>query len=364
MNNPSLQKSIFTSVEVTIRLLFLFVLIAWCFRILLPFTSIVLWSIIIALSIEPLYDGLLKRLGKPSWAASLLVILFLIVIMIPAYFASSALIGNLREISHSFQQGSLTVPPPNDKVADWPVIGDKIFAAWSAASNNLENFMSTYSEQVEKAGKWLMPKVLGVGTAVLQIMVSLIIAGVLLATRGTDEFSRTLFRKLVGKRGDEFADMCDRTVKNVTKGILGVAVIQSFLLGVLFLLAGVPYAAVWALIAMFLGIIQIPPTIISIPIIVYLYSTASPTMATVWAVLIMLASLSDNILKPIMLGKGAPVPMLIIFMGAIGGFIMSGFIGLFTGAIVLSIGYKLFLAWLNENPDPVQVEGTLQASDQ
>jgi predicted PurR-regulated permease PerM len=158
--------------------------------------------------------------------------------------------------------------------------------------------------------------------------------------------------------------MCDRTVKNVTKGILGVAVIQSFLLGVLFLLAGVPYAGVWALIAMFLGIIQIPPTIISIPIIVYQYSTASPTMATVWAVLIMLASLSDNILKPIMLGKGAPVPMLIIFMGAIGGFIMSGFIGLFTGAIVLSIGYKLFLAWLNENPDPVQVEGTLQASDQ
>jgi predicted PurR-regulated permease PerM len=87
-------------------------------------------------------------------------------------------------------------------------------------------------------------------------------------------------------------------------------------------------------------------------------------MATVWAVLIMLASLSDNILKPIMLGKGAPVPMLVIFMGAIGGFIMSGFIGLFTGAIVLSIGYKLFLAWLNENPDPVQVEGTLQDSDQ
>jgi len=363
MSNSFLQKSISTSVEVTIRLLFLFLLIAWCFEILLPFAIITLWSIIIALSIEPLYDKLLKRVGKPSWAASLLVVLFLIVIMIPAYFASSALFENLREVSHHFQEGSIAVPPPSDSVADWPVIGDKIYAAWSAASSNLESFLSTYSVQVQRFGKWLMPKALGIVTSVLQIAVALIIAGVLLATSGTDEFTRKFLRKLVGKRGDEFAEMCDRTVKNVTKGILGVAVIQSFILGILFLLAGVPYAAIWALIAMFLGIVQIPPTIISIPIIIYLYSILSPTMATVWAILILLASLSDNVLKPILLGKGAPVPMLVIFLGAIGGFILSGFVGLFTGAIVLSIGYKLFLAWLNDDPDLTLDEDPLQAAN-
>ena len=356
MSNSQLEKSVSTSIEVTIRLIILFILIAWCISILVPFTSIVLWAIIIAISIEPLYNGLLDKVGKPSRASAILVVIFLIIIIIPSYFAVNALIVNMKEVSHSFQEGSFKVPPPTDQVADWPLIGERVYAAWSAASSNLENFLSTYSEQVAKFGKWLMAKAVSVGAAVLQIIVAFIIAGVLLATRGTSDFSRKFFRKLVGKRGDEFADLCDKTIKNVTKGILGVAVIQSFLLGLLFLLAGVPYAAIWAVLVLFLGIIQLPPTLVSIPIIIYLYSAISPTMATVWAVLIILASLSDNILKPILLGKGAPVPMLVIFLGAIGGFILSGFIGLFTGAIVLSIGYQLFISWIDSTEEELVAE--------
>jgi predicted PurR-regulated permease PerM len=362
MSNFQLQKSISTSVEITIRLLFLFLLIAWCLKILLPFTTIILWAVIIAVSIEPLYNWLLGKLGgKPSRAAVVLVVAFLIVIIIPSYFIVNALVSHMGELRDSFQGGTFHIPPPNEQVADWPLIGDRLYSAWSAASDNLETFLSTHSEQVKKLGRRLMSAVLGIGTDVLQIVASFIIAGVLLATRGTSDFTRQLFRKLVGNRGDEFAELCDKTVKNVTKGILGVAVIQSTLLGVLFLLAGVPYAVVWALIAMFLGIIQLPPTIISIPVIIYLYSAISPTMATVWTVLILLASLSDNVLKPILLGKGAPVPMLVIFLGAIGGFILSGFIGLFTGAIVLSIGYRLFMAWLDQEEFGGESAGTVQS---
>lgn len=359
MTSSPLQKSLNISIEVTIRLLFLFLLIAWCLEILLPFTSIMLWAIIIAVSIEPLYNGLLQKLGgKSTWAATILVLGFLVLIVVPSYFTVNALVSHMGDLKQSFQEEGVSIPPPNDQVADWPLIGEKIYGAWSAASDNLEKFLTMHSEEVKKYGKMLVSSVLGIGTDILQIIISFIIAGVLLATRGTNDFTRQLFRKLVGKRGDEFAGLCDKTVKNVTKGILGVAVIQSFLLGVLFMLAGVPYAAVWALIAMFLGIIQLPPTIVSIPVIIYLYSSTSATMATVWAVLIILASLSDNVLKPILLGKGAPVPMLIIFLGAIGGFILSGFIGLFTGAIVLSLGYELFMTWLNDDQQATEVESS------
>jgi len=357
MSSTQLQNSISISIEVTIRLIFLFILIAWCLGILMPFISIVLWAVIIAVSVEPIYLAINNKLGnKTSWASFVVVMIFLTVIILPSYFGVSALVSNMSEISESFEKGSVVVPAPSEQVAEWPLIGEKVYAAWSAASDNLEKFLSSYDEQIANLGKWLMSTVLGIGVGILQFILSIIIAGVLLATKGTGDFTKKMFHKLVGTRGDEFAELCDKTVKNVTKGILGVAFIQSFLLGVLFLLAGVPYAAVWAALVLLLGIIQLPPTLVSLPVIIWLYSAISPTMATVWTILILLASLSDNVLKPILLGKGAPVPMLIIFLGAIGGFILQGFIGLFTGAIVLSIGYELFMAWLNESESEGQAE--------
>jgi predicted PurR-regulated permease PerM len=352
MSSTPLQETVNTSVEVTIRLVFLFILVAWCLGILLPFTSVVLWAIIIAVSVEPVYKAINGKIGdKPGWASFLVVMVFLVIIILPSYLTVNSLISHFKELNQSFEQGSIKIPPPNEQVAEWPIIGDELYGIWLAASQNLEKVLTTYEDQVVKLGKWLMSTTVGIGAGILQFILSIIIAGVLLATKGTDDFTRKMFRKLVGKRGDEFSELCDKTVKNVTKGILGVAFIQSLLLGILFMLAGVPFAAVWAVLVLILGIIQLPPTLISLPIIIYLYSAISPTMATVWGILIILASLSDNILKPILLGKGAPVPMLVIFLGAIGGFILQGFIGLFTGAIILSLGYELFMTWLNDTED-------------
>ena len=139
------------------------------------------------------------------------------------------------------------------------------------------------------------------------------------------------------------------TIRNVAKGILGVAFIQFVLMGASLVFANVPFAGLWALLVLLFAIVQLPVGIVAIPVIIYLYSAREPLPATLWSVLILLFSMSDNILKPWLMGKGAPVPMLVIFLGAIGGMIMSGFIGLFTGAIVLSLGYKLVTLWLGEN---------------
>jgi len=138
-----------------------------------------------------------------------------------------------------------------------------------------------------------------------------------------------------------------KTVGNVVKGIIGVALILALLNGTLFMLAGIPYAGIWTLLVFVLGILQLPLFFITLPIIVYMFSEKELMPAIVWTVLLLVAGLSDNVLKPILLGKGAPVPMLVIFIGVIGGFMFSGFIGLFTGAIVMSLGYKLFVGWIN-----------------
>jgi predicted PurR-regulated permease PerM len=179
------------------------------------------------------------------------------------------------------------------------------------------------------------------------MILSLIIAGFLLTVGGAGESIRKFFRKIAGDRGDEFADVTYVTVGKVVKGVMGVALIQATLIGVGFLIAGVPYAGIWSLIVFVLAVLQLPVILVVIPVAIYMFSVKELVPAILWTIYLLLAGASENIFKPLLLGKGAPVPMLVIFIGVLGGFIFSGFIGLFTGAVVMSIGYKLFVSWIN-----------------
>jgi predicted PurR-regulated permease PerM len=348
----SQKSAISTSVEVSIRLIFLFLLVAWCLSLLVPFITLVLWGVIIAVSVDPLYDMLNKKLGnKPMVTASLITVLLLAVIVVPASLLVTGIAEDAYRIGHKLSGENLVVPPPDPSVKEWPLVGEKAYNTWQMAHSDPEKTLTAYRPQIKEAGRMFVKSAAAIMGDIFSLLVSIIIAGVLLATPGTQSFVRKFFIKLVGERGDEFTDLAEKTIRNVTKGILGVAVIQSSIMGIIFFLAGVPYAGLLMLMCLMLGIIQLPSLPVSAGAIIWLYSsgTMSTTMATVWTVLLLLASLSDNVLKPILLGKGAPVPMLVIFLGAIGGFIMSGFLGLFTGAIVLSLGYKLFISWVNDN---------------
>jgi predicted PurR-regulated permease PerM len=187
----------------------------------------------------------------------------------------------------------------------------------------------------------------------MMFSLSIIIMGVLLAFSESSEKSVALFAKrLLGTRSEEYTKVVIQTIRNVAKGILGVAFIQFIIMGVCFILAGVPLAGLWALLVFLLALVQLPGALVAIPVIIYIYSVKEPFPATIWAVIILICGLSDNVLKPLLMGKGAPVPMLVIFLGAIGGFMLSGFIGLFTGAIVLSLAYKLAGLWMHDAADP------------
>ena len=347
MNNKSTNESVYDTV---IRLFILILIVGWCLAIMYPFVSIILWSMILAMALHPLHKTLSKKMGgRPKLASTLIVLSVLVIIFLPTWLLIDSLIAQVKELKVSFDSGTLTIPPPTEKVKDWPVIGERLYDLWYNASVNLVQTVMKYKDQLIGVGSKIGSGILGAVGGMIQILISFIIAAILLVFGEAGESIRKFFRKLAGERGDEFADMTLKTVSSVVKGIIGVALILALLNGIVIMLAGVPYAGIWTLLIFVLGILQIPLTFVTLPIVIYLFAVKTTGLAIMWTVLLLIAGLSDNVLKPILLGKGAPDPMLVIFIGVIGGFIFSGFIGLFTGAIVLSLGYKLFVGWINTN---------------
>jgi predicted PurR-regulated permease PerM len=354
MTNQSLNNSVY---DTTIRLFILILIVAWCLMIMYPFVSIILWSLILAMAMYPLHSALSKKLGgRPKWASFIIIFAILAIVILPTGLLISSLIDEVKDLKASYDAGKLSIPPPADKVKTWPIIGEKLYDLWQSAYVSLEQIIVKYQDQLLGVGKKIGMGILSAAGGVVQIIAALIIAGILLFIGGTGESVRKFFRKVAGDKGDDFADIIMKTVGNVVKGILGVALILALLNGVIFMLAGVPYAGIWTLLVFVLGVLQLPLFFITVPVIIYMFATKEIMPAILWTALLLVAGLSDNILKPILLGKGAPVPMLVIFIGVIGGFILSGFIGLFTGAIVMSIGYKLFVAWINTAPEPLNSE--------
>jgi predicted PurR-regulated permease PerM len=281
----------------------------------------------------------------------------LLVLIIPAVWLIASVVESASQFITSLRENSLVIPPPKASVADWPVIGKPLYNAWLGVTSNLGAAIEQYSDQLIKVGEKFLGAFKSVASSFLMMIISIIISGILLASSEKSVKSVSGFAlRIGGKQGEEFIDLIVLTIRNVAKGILGVAFIQFILLGAVFIIAKIPFAGLWALFVLLFSIMQLPAAIVTIPVIIYLYTAREPLPATLWALLIILAALSDNVLKPWLMGMGAPVPMLVIFLGAIGGMIMSGFIGLFTGAIILSLGYKLVAIWLSDTPQQ-QKEG-------
>jgi len=340
--------------ETTIRMIVLLFVIAWCLMIMYPFVSIILWSSTLSIALLPLHKSLSKKFKeKPKTASTVIVFAILVLVLLPTGMLMFSLVEEVETLKTLYKNGLLTIPPPNVKVKDWPAIGDKVYETWSAASVNLKQLILEHKDQFIEPARKIAHGLLGAVGGIFMILVSTIIAGILLTVDGLGKSIRNFFNKLIGSRGDEFADITVKTVSSVVKGVLGVAVLVAILHATIFLLAGIPFAGILTLVIFILCVLQIPAIIVTLPVFIYLFSEKEPLVAVVWSILLVIAGLSDNVLKPLLLSKGASVPTLIIFIGVVGGFILSGFIGLFTGAIVMSIGYKLFEGWMQSNDEEV-----------
>lgn len=336
--------------EATVRVGTVLLLAAWCLEILRPFVIPVAWGIIIAVAVHPAYVWLERALGgRSGLAAGIFSALAVLLLIVPAVVGAGSLLESGQEVAERLGGEALEIPPPPDSVADWPVIGEPIHSFWSLASVNLGEAARQVGPQLRALGGWLLAGIAGTGVAIVQFVISLVIAGVLLASAGTgSQAARNIATRIAGNRGEKFATLAGATVRSVAVGIVGVALIQSALLGIGFAVAGVPHAALWTVLCVFLAVLQLPTLIVVVPIIIYMFSYSTTTVAVLFTIWSALAGLSDNVLKPVLLARGVETPMIVIFMGAIGGFVSAGFIGLFVGAVILSLGYELIMAWLDE----------------
>jgi len=337
------------ALEVSIRLGLAIGLMVWCFQILKPFLATIIWAMIIAAALFPVFNWFKAKINKgPAFSASLFTVGILIALMTPTFMLSGTLIGTAREYANELQDGSLQVPPAPERVKEWPVVGEKLYAVWHLANENLEAALEKFETQIRQAARWLISTATGAGLGILQFAAAVVISGVFLAhSQGGGEFARVFGRRLAGAEGEKFAALASTTVRSVAQGVLGVAFIQAILAGIGFMAMGVPGAGLWTLLVLILATVQLPSGIILLPSIFYVASIADPVPTVIYGIWMLIVSLSDNVLKPLLLGRGSSQPIAVIFLGAIGGFILSGIVGLFVGAVVLALGYELFMLWLN-----------------
>lgn len=355
VEDPSFIKN---SVAAAIQIGLLFLMAAWCLKIITPFIGIVAWAAIIAVAVYPLHCKLARKLGdKQKLSAVIIVLIGLSIMLLPTWHLTGSSIDTAQELAGSLENGTLEIPPPADKVADWPLIGKRVHGAWSEAATNLEAMLHKHADQVKAFSSWLLAAVAGTAKGLLSFAFSIIIAGgLLLAAEPNYQAFKAIGRRLAGERGADFTDLSVATIRSVAKGVLGVALIQTFLAAVGLLVMGVPGAGIWAAIILLLAIMQLPPLVVLGPIAAWVFSTADPIPATIFLVYSLIVSFSDAALKPILLGRGVDVPMLVILLGAIGGMITSGIIGLFIGAVILALGYQLFRYWLDQDQAEIEVE--------
>jgi len=217
--------------------------------------------------------------------------------------------------------------------------------------------LDRFKPQIKAVSKWLLGAAASAGFAVLSFVLAIAISGVVLVNADKGErVAERIFIRLAGDLGDAYLSLTKSTIRSVAQGILGVALIQTMLAGLGFLVAGIPAAGVLAVLALFLCIVQLGPTLVLLPTVIYMFMTADQLPAFAFLAWCIFVALIDNVLKPLLLGRGVNVPMLVVFLGAIGGFLSMGIIGLFVGSIVLVLGYTLLIAWLDEGPIQSQLD--------
>ena len=339
------------SIDIAIRISLVALLSYWAFLICKPFLILILWAIIIAVAIFPLFKKFEALFGeKKKLAIILFTLIALSILIVPSILLISSMIESAKGLAETMQAGTLHIPPPPSNVAEWPIIGKSLFSLWNAASVNLVDTLSQYKEELRTAGAWLLSATAGTVGSVLQFIISIVIASVFMANALSQKhFLQSLFIRIAGETGKDFAEIAGATMRSVAQGVLGVAFIQAFLAGIGLLVMDVPGAGLWTLGVLLLAIMQLPTILLLGPIAIYVFSIASTIPAVLFLIWSLLVGLSDNVLKPLFLGRGMDIPMLVILIGAIGGMMLHGIIGLFIGAVILAIVYKLFIKWLETN---------------
>jgi len=339
-----------TIIDLVIKIGFIAVLGIASFNILSPFITLIIWSFIITISLVPLHNRVSKWLGNSRKIAAVLITLFFLTIIIgPFGFVMDALIKNLKEVSANIHPDQLKQLEPSENIKSWPLIGNDVFKLLEEIAQDKEAFVEHYKDKLLTVGQWLIKTMTSAGKTVLLFFGAMLISGFLLMFTGERQsLGKKIGERIAGDEGVGFATLIENTIRSVVTGVLGVAVIQALLAGIGFFVMGIPFAGLWTILALLLAMIQVGVGPIAIGAVIYGFSAHDTTPAVVFLIWNIIVVLSDNVLKPVLMGRGLGIPMLVIFIGALGGMIYNGILGLFLGPVILAMAYKLFITWLND----------------
>ena len=342
--------------DVLIRAGLVAVLAVLCYTIFAPFLTLMAWAVILAITIYPLQQSLARKIGgKQGLAATIIVVVGCVLIVAPTAVLMDSFGSSVQDFVGSVRDNTLEVPAPRESVRKWPIVGEKVHDFWSRAHTDLPGLVQSLQPKIGELARKALSIVASIGLALLQFLASFIIAGIVMAygEEGARE-SRAIFERIIGSgRGDGFVRLSTATIRAVAQGVIGIAFIQAILVGLALLIAGVPWAGVLAAITLVLSIAQVPALIVTIPAIVYIWSSGSygTGAAVAYTIILLISGMADNVLKPLMLGRGVDAPMPVVLLGALGGMAAGGILGMFVGATLLALGYQIFMAWVAANPD-------------
>jgi predicted PurR-regulated permease PerM len=346
--------------HIAIRLGLLAALIYWSFILLRPFLPILVWSVVLAVALYPVFDWLSSHLGhRPRIAAILTTLMVLAVFLAPATWLGIGLVDGLRDISDELTSGDLVLPAPPDSVRDWPLVGTQFYEFWSKASINLQATLREIAPYLKPLAGPILAIAGSAGTGTIKFILSVILAGFLFVPGPRLAATiRNNLARIVPERSKDFMALAGATIRTVAQGVIGVAVLQSLLAGAGLKIAGVPHAGVLAFAVLVLGIVQIGSAPILFPVIIWIWTVKEPGAAVLITIYLVLVGLSDNAIKPLLMGRGLSTPVLVIFMGVVGGTLAHGIVGLFVGPIILAVAWELLIAWSRDESVDISHEGT------
>jgi predicted PurR-regulated permease PerM len=339
-------------IQLAIRLTLLALLIYWSYVLVRPFVPILAWGIVLAVALYPPYDWLSGHLGqRPRLAAVMMTLVILAVFLGPATWLGLGLVEGLQSLSAHLTAGDLEIPAPSASVRDWPIIGTRVYDFWNEASVNLAATFRKIAPYLKPLAGIILAVAGSAGTGTLKFLGSVVLAGFLFpAGPRLVAATRSALTKIVPQRTGDFIALAGATIRTVAQGVIGIAVVQSLLAGVGLKIAGVPNAGVLAFAVLVLCIVQIGAAPVFIPVIIWIWTVKDFSTALLITIYLALVGVTDNVLKPLLMGRGMSTPVLVIFIGVIGGTLAHGIIGLFVGPIILAVAWELMMAWIGENP--------------
>lgn len=340
--------------ETLIRAGLIAVMTLFCFRIFSPFLDLMLWAVILAITLYPLQRKMRSKLKLSNgYTATLLVLITLCILTIPTLLLGSSLLSSIQHAATLIRGDNMHIPLPPDTLGSWPLVGQPLQQLWMSAATDLPALMQSHTPQIKEVSLSVLGKLAGLSLGFLIFVGALIVAGIVMAYGESGHRSAIqIVSRLCGpSKGAKITQLCTATIRAVALGVIGIAFIQMLLVGLGFVFMGVPGAGLLALAVLLIGIVQLPATLITVPVIVFVFATEGASTSTIiFAAYVFVAGLVDNVLKPLLLGRGVNVPMPVILIGALGGMVTGGVIGLFIGPVLLAVGYQIFWQWVINPP--------------